>query len=94
MKGINIAELYDFLSNGHELEFWYQNNEFSLEPYGDGTDSGFGIWDVTHGGKLIAKVINNGGDDTAAIDSLLQIPCFDGKSFMEVEKDIIVETIW
>ena len=42
MKGINLAELYDFLSNGHELEFWYQNNEFSLEHYWDGTDSGFG----------------------------------------------------
>lgn len=94
MKGINLVELYDFLSNGHELEIWYQNNEFSLEPYWDGAHSGFGIWDVTHGGKLIAKVINNEADDTAAIDSLLQIACFDGKSFMEVEKDITVETIW
>ena len=45
------------------------------------------------GGKLIAKVINNEVDDIAAIDTLLQIVCFDGKSFMEAEKDIIVEAI-
>ena len=94
MKGISLAELYDFLSNRHELEFRYQNNTFSMEPYWDGTNSGFGIWDCTHDGKLIAKVINNGTNDTAAIDNLLQIACFGEKSFMDVEKDIIVDVIY
>lgn len=94
MKGITIHELYDFLLHNHEIEFSYNNALFSMEPYSDDKNSYFAIWNCSDVGELIAISVRSHCDNNLAIDRLLNIQCFDGKSFREIEKDVTVTVIY
>ena len=89
MKGITIYELYDFLLYNHEIEFSYNDTLFSMEPHFDGSNSYFAIWNCTDGGKCIGKTLRSGFKDNEAIEQLLNIKCFEGKTFMEIENDVV-----
>ena len=82
-----LKELYDELLNNHEEEFVYNKKTYVLQPEVKGKKEYLVIYSLD--GEYLAKEeITNGVIDKQLIDRILNIKCFDGKSFIEV-KDII-----
>ncbi len=95
MTGITINELYDYLSSGHEISFIYNGSEFSIEPDKDNSSSYVTIWDCGNNARCLCRcIVSDRNNKKEAIDNLLSAKCFDGKSFMEIEKDVIVDVIY
>ena len=98
MTGITFDELIDYLMNNHEIEFTYNSSIYIIQPE---------VSDDTHlltiytaekdtDNHCIAKLEtpSNLTDAKDIISSLLSINCFNGKSFMEIEKEIHISTIY
>ena len=94
MIGITFEELYDYLSSNHEIEFSYHGVLYSIEP---ASDDGirFVIWRCDDHAEIICsskesqeKTVND------AIENLLSQKCFDGESFLDIEDDVIVDTVF
>lgn len=97
MNGIKMNELYELISHCHEAEFEYNGTTYVLQPEVNDNKSYLVIWDCTPDtAKCIAKhEIGVEGDiPQAVIDAVLSEKCFDGKSFLEIEKDITVTVIY
>ena len=97
MQGITMNELYELISHCHEAEFEYGGTTYVLQPEVNGNKAYLVIWDCTPDvTKCIAKhEIGVEGDiPQAVIDAVLSEKCFDGKSFLEIEKDITVTVIY
>lgn len=91
MQGIKMDDLYEYLSNGHEISFIYKGNEYSMEPDADVLT----IWEYGHDPKCICKyAIPKSCEMKAAILDFLNTKCFDGRSFMEIEQDVVVDVIY
>ena len=91
MQGTKIDDLYEYLSNGHEISFTYNGIEYSMEPETDA----FTIWEYGKTSQRICRyAILESCDIKAAILDFLNTKCFDGKSFMEIEKDVVVDVIY
>ena len=97
MNGIKMNELYELISHFHDAEFEYNGTTYVLQPEADEGKTYLVIWDCTpDAARCIAKreIPMNGDIPQSAIDAVLSEKCFDGKSFMEVEKDITVTVIY
>lgn len=97
MQGVSMNELYELISNNHEAEFEYNGTTFVLQPEVNDDKAYLVIWDCTPDAeKCIAKqeVEMEGNIPRTIIDAVLSEKCFDGKSFLEVEKDITVTVIF
>ena len=56
MQGISMNELYDVISNSHDVEFTYDGTMYMLQTEIDGENTFLVIWDCTPGSpKCIAK---------------------------------------
>lgn len=98
MKGINLDELYEFLTYNREIEFEYNGTTYAMQPEVHDGIAYLLIWDCTDpqaGVCIVKKEIPMEGDvPREAIDYVLNAKCFHGKSFLEVEKDIEVTVIF
>ena len=97
MNGIKMDELQELISRCHEAEFEYKGTTYVLQPEVNDGKSYLVIWDCTpDSAKCICKhEIGDRGDiPQAVIDAVLSDKCFDGKSFLEIEKDVTVTVIY
>lgn len=97
MIGINMDELSELISHNHEAEFEYDGTPYVLQPKVSGSKAYLAIWDCTpNRSKCIAKhEIGVEGDiPQSAIHAVLSEKCFNGKSFIEIEKSITVNVIY
>ena len=95
MTGINFAELYDFIEHNHEIEFTYRQEEYTIEPAGDRDSVIFDIWKYGEKSARICRVSKDADSEIRfTIDRLLNQKCFYGKSFMEIEQEVTVDTIF
>ena len=82
-----LKELYDELLNNHEEEFVYNKKTYVLQPEVKGKKEYLVIYSLDR--DCFAKEeITNGVIDKQLIDRILNIKCFDGKSFIEVKDNI------
>lgn len=91
MTGITLEELMDKLMHGHEAEFTYDGCEYSIEPEMEEGDSVIKIWQCNTEPRCIRKAAVRNGRD---LEKLLNEKCFQNKSFLEIEDQITVETIF
>ena len=92
MIGTTMDEIKEKVYNGHEVEFVYLNCEYSIEPdFVKGVNVAR-IWkcDITEP-KCVSQVEISTVED---IELLLNDKCFNGKSFYNIQEDVIVETIF
>ena len=96
MKGINISELIELLSHGHEAEFTYRNTPYVIQPEIKDGQAFLVIWNCLPDGKCIAQhnIPEQGDIPVSAIEYVLNYKCFSGKSFMEIESEITVDVIF
>lgn len=97
MTNSTIEELYEDTSYGHETEFVYLGKEYILQPEVQGKKEYLVIWySDPNFGKRIAQVEipKQGIIPDEKITAILSQPCFEGKSFLEIEKDITVTTVF
>lgn len=98
MTGITFDELIDYLMNNHEIEFTYNSSIYIIQPEVSDDTHWLTIYtaDKDTDNQCIAKLEtpSNLTDAKDIISSLLSINCFNGKSFMEIEKDIHISTIY
>ncbi len=97
MIGIKINELYELISHCHEAEFKYDGTTYVLQPEINDNKSYLVIWDCTPDkAKCIAKheICVDGNIPQSVIDAVLSEKCFNGKSFLEIEKMIEVTVIY
>lgn len=98
MTGITFDELIDYLMNNHEIEFTYNCNIYIIQPEVSDDTHWLTIYttekDIDN--QCIAKLEtpSNLTDAKDIISSLLSINCFNGKSFIEIEKEVHISTIY
>lgn len=96
MNGIKMDELYELISHCHEAEFEYDGITYVLQPEVNENKEYLVIWDCTpNTEKCIAKheIKAEGDIPQEVIDDVLSERCFNGKSFLDIEKDITVTVI-
>jgi hypothetical protein len=91
MIGTSIKELKDKMLNGHEAEFTYEDKEFSIESERSGDECCVRIWECGIEPKCMLEEIVRKESD---LDALFSKKIFQGKSFSEIEKKIVVENIF
>lgn len=97
MQGITMNEFYELISHFHDAEFEYNGTTYVLQPEVNNSKAYLVIWDCTpNAEKCIAKhEIDAEGDiQQSVIDAILSEKCFNGKSFLEIEKEIEVTVIF
>lgn len=97
MQGISLSELYEVISNSHDAEFTYNGTTYVLQTELDENNSFLVIWDCTPSApKCIARysIPDQNLIPKSVIDKILNDKCFNGKSFLEIEHDVIVDIIY
>ena len=95
MTGITFDELYDFIEHNHEIEFTYSKEEYTIEPVGNMDTVVFEIWKYGDNPKRICEVsAATDCEIRLVIEQLLNQRCFNGRSFMEIEQEITIDTIY
>lgn len=92
-----MKELYERITYSHEAEFEYNGITYVLQPEVDNDKAYLVIWDLTpDNAKCIAKreIPMKGNTPNNIIDEVLSEKCFNGKSFLEIEKDVTVTVIF
>ncbi len=91
MIGTTLEELKDKLLHGHEVEFTYDGCEYSIESEMEEGESVIKIWKCNTEPRCITKAIVRNEKD---LEKLLNEKCFQNKTFLEIEDQITVETIF
>ena len=86
-----LKDLYDELLNNHEEEFVYNKKTYILQPEVKGKKEYLVIYSLD-GEYLVKEEIMNGVIDKPLIDKVLNIKCFDGKSFIDAKDSIELTT--
>lgn len=97
MQGITMNELHELIAHCHDAEFEYNGITYVLQPEVNDNKAYLVIWDCTpDAAKCITKheIEIEGDISQSVIDAVLSEKCFNGKSFMEIEKDITVTVIY
>ena len=94
MRGIDIKEFVESLEHGHELEFEYNGKEYVIQPiFEDGRSLLIAyLYDGSGKCDYLAKeeIPFESLMPKEVIDKVLNIKCFERKSFFEIYKDIQV----
>ena len=96
MNGIQMNKLYELISHCHEAEFEYNGTTYVLQSEVNESKAYLVIWDCTpNSAKCIARheISVDGDIPKEVIDAVLSEKCFNGKSFLEIEKHITVTVI-
>lgn len=98
MQGVTMDELYELVSHYHDAEFEYNGTTYILQPELKNGKEYLVIWDITPDkAKCICRhdILLDGNDiSRETIDAVLSEKCFDGRSFLEIERDITVTVIF
>ena len=97
MNGITMKELCDYISQGHEAEFTYNNEKYVIQPEVDNNGKTYlVIWNCESDSACICRysIPNQDIITQDLIDKVLNEKCFEGKSFYEIESDVTVENIF
>lgn len=97
MQGITMNELYELVSHCHDAEFEYNGKTYVLQPEINDNKAYLVIWDCTPNEEkcIVKHEISAEGDiPQSVIDAVLSEKCFNGKSFLEVEKEVEVTVIY
>lgn len=99
MQGITMNEMCELISHYHDAEFEYNGTTYVLQAEVNDNKTYLIIWDCTpEAAKCIAKheiyVEGDGDIPQEVIDAVLSEKCFNGKSFLEIEKDVTVTVIY
>lgn len=98
MKGTTMSDLFDYLKNNHEIEFFYCDGTYTIQPGGLAEQSLWSIWkdDSNSKAECICEYIS--ASETEELDSsirnFLNTSGFAGKSFNDIEADVVVEVIF
>lgn len=95
MQGISMPELRDRIKYSHEAEFVYGGAKYILQPI-EKDGKAWLIIDCIGTSKRLCKheIPMSGSIPQSDIDAVLSEKCFDGKAFIEIEKDITVTVIY
>lgn len=96
MKGIEMDEFRELISYWHEAEFEYRNREYILQPeYADGK-CWLVIWECAEEGGCICRYEMPEHRDIPQeiIQKVLEEKCFDGQSFLDIEREVTVTMIF
>ena len=90
-----MAELYERIMYSHEAEFIYDGAAYILQPIA-ADEKAWLIIDCIDTSKRLCQheIPMNGNIPQSVIDEVLSEKCFNGKSFMEIEKDVTVTVIY
>ena len=91
MIGTTLEELMDKLLHGHEAEFTYDGCEYSIESELEEGESVIKIWKCDAEPRCITKAAVRNEKD---LENLLSEKSFQNKSFLEIEDQITVETLF
>ncbi|MBR3628761.1 MAG: hypothetical protein IKN42_07985 [Elusimicrobia bacterium] len=98
MEGTSLEELYELIANQHDAEFTYKSEDYVLQLESKDGKSYLVIWENsdTHDNRCLCRYETPSFHDIPKkiIDAVLSEKCFDGKSFLEIEKDITVTCIF
>jgi hypothetical protein len=96
MQGITMKRLYELVSYRHDVEFVYHKTTYVLQPEMNEANLYLVIWDCSSDAKCIAKheIPLVGDIPKEMIDAILREKCFDGKSFLEIERNVTVTVIY
>ena len=96
MQGIVLQDLYEQISHLHEIEFIFNSMTYMLQPEINEEKNWLTIWMCSDKPHCICRheIPEHGDIPKEIIDSVLSEKCFNGKSFLEVEKDIEVTVIY
>ncbi|MDO5014586.1 MAG: hypothetical protein Q4E28_01335 [Clostridia bacterium] len=91
-----MDELVDLISHSHEAEFEYSGTTYVLQPEISEGKAWLVIWDISENGKCICKyeIPEEGDIPQEIIQKVLSEKCFNGQSFLDIEKDITVTVIY
>lgn len=96
MTGLNMQEFKEALKGNREIEFMYNGNGFVIQPELRGASVYLVIWQTGDNAACIAekKIANNGQITDEDIDFLLNQKCFGGRSFLDVEQNMVVSLVY
>lgn len=96
MNGITFEEFYEYMEHWHEAEFLYKEMTYVLQPEVYQKKTYLVIWKVSSEPRCISRhpIPEIGAIPRSDILAVLNDKCFDGKSFLEIEKDVTIETIF
>jgi hypothetical protein len=92
MRGITIDELKDKLLHGHEVEFTYLDCEYSIESELIDGNNKVQIWKCAENDADCIASMTISKDEE--IEDLFKHACFSGKSFYDIENEVIVEAVF
>ena len=98
MRGNTMEEVYEYLTYNRDIEFNYRDKPYIIQPEYSDDKKWLVIWTAYNNDKntcILKEEISSKGDvEKEVIDKVLNAKCFDGKSFIEIEKDITITYIW
>lgn len=90
-----MTELRERIMYSHEAEFIYDGETYILQPITNDEKAWLIIDCVDTSKRLYQHEIPMDGNiPKSVIDAVLSEKCFNGKSFMEIEQDIMVIVIY
>lgn len=92
MQGSTFEELIDRIIRGHEVEFIYNDEEYDIELDQENGLDVVKIWKYRPDGSecISTTAIENELD----IVKVFEAKVFYGKSFYEIEKEVIIDTVF
>ncbi|MBE6099922.1 MAG: hypothetical protein E7197_07695 [Anaerovibrio sp.] len=96
MQGTSMSELYEYLTYRRDAEFIYDGTTYVIQPEISDKKSWLVIWMISDMPKCICKreIPPEGDIPKDIIDAVLSDKCFDGKSFVDIEKFVEVTVIY
>lgn len=99
MIGTTMEELKQYLKSNREIEFSYQGFQYTIEPGGIGTNTLFSVWKSksdTNTADCIYEYTTSPDMiiEDEIINDFLNMKCFNGKSFLEIEAEVTVDIIF
>lgn len=96
MIGVKMDELYELLTHWHDAEFIYRDTTYVVQPEASDGKTWMVIWDCSENPKCICKyeIPEKGDIPQEIIEKVLSEKCFDGRSFLDIEKDVTVTVIY
>lgn len=95
MNGVSMEELRELISYSHEAEFEYKGREYVIQPECSDQKDWLVIWVCSGTAECLVRheIPKDGDIPQDIIQKVLEEKCFDGKSFLEIEKDVTVTAI-
>lgn len=96
MTNSDYKDLCETIKYGHEIEFTYNNIKYVLQPEVSDGGCWLVIWDMSENGQRLCKFEIDEHKDVPneVIEGIINEKCFDGKSFLDIADEIIVDWVY